>query len=545
MLGGLQPPTRFPRATSAPPRHSPPSPARTERASRRIAPARSLAGVTLVAALLAMTARAEDSSPFTAHAHDIRGRVLQAWPLAVTTCADDASDLLVLSSEGGPPTQKRFATWMPCGSALVPGDPRIRVRAIPEAAVLVDVARIPGRAGSQLVSVSAAGLRIEALDGEPAPIDRPIPGGLPLPPRPWEIGRVPLVDAWNDDGKPMALVPALAGAWLVDLASGATRQIELPIYASYESYAPFLPDTVWKWLGQDISWPVLERGDDDGDGRRDLVALSRWTIAFHHAGPDGLPSKPSRSLALVPFDEKAERRPPTSVHNYFARDLDGDTRVDLVLSTLEGGLMDGRSTTRIHLNPGHGATLDGPPAAVLETHGGFSGVDFIDLEGDGVLELIETGFEFGVLQLVRLLVTQRAETTVRILALDRASPGGTRTLFEDRLAFSLDFKESRFAGVLPSFGDWNGDGLLDLFVQRGRDALAFRLGSRAPELPRFGSPVGRQPQPLESGESRVADLDGDGLDDIVVFTTSEPEPPLVVLENRGRLPGTHTSLRPR
>lgn len=488
---------------------------------------------------------ADDSGPFRIHRHAIRGRILQTWPLSVSDCADGSSDLLVLSSEGGPPDQVRFATFMPCGSAFAPDAPEIVVRRLSEAAVGIDVARIPGRAGPQLVSVSAAGLHIEALAGALQPLALPVPGGLPLPPRPWEIERLPLVDDWNDDGRVAALVPALTGAWLVALPGGAARRIEMPMYASYESHMPFLPETVWKWLVQEVSWPTLARADDDGDGRRDLFALSRWGIWIYRAGPDGLPSTPSRKLAFIPFDEKTERRHEATASNYFARDVDGDARADLVLNSIQGGLMEGRSTTRFYVNPGRGVSLAHAPTAMRELTGGFSGVDFIDLEGDGVLEILETSFEFGVMQLVRLLVTQRAETTVRILTLDPASPGGTRTLFEDQVSLALDFAESRFAGLVPGFGDWNGDGLLDLYVNDGREAIRFRLGSRAPGESRFGSPLGRQPVPLASGSTRAADLNGDRLDDLVAFTTSEPEQPLVVLENLGRLPGSPARLRPR
>jgi hypothetical protein len=319
----------------------------------------------------------------------------------------------------------------------------------------------------------------------------------------------------------------------------------MPIYASYQSYMPDLPETIWKWLVQEVQWPALARADDDGDGRRDLFALSRFSIWIYHAGEGGLPSMPSRKLDFVPFDEKAERRHEASIHNYFARDLDGDSRADLVVNLIEGGLMDGHSTTRIHLNRGDGVSLASAPDVVLEARGGFAGVDFIDLEGDGRLEVLETNFEFGVLQLARMLVTRRAEITIRILSLDPTSPGGVRKLWEDDLSLPLDFREGRFAGMLPGMGDWNGDGLLDLFVTRGDRAIGFRLGSRTEGAPRFGPPVGTQAVPLASGVSRVFDLDGDGLDEIISFTTTDPAAPLVVLENLGLLPGSPSKLLPR
>jgi len=76
--------------------------------------------------------------------------------------------------------------------------------------------------------LSASGLRIEPLDSQDPPAELPISGGLPLPPRPWEIGRLPIVDDWHDNGRPPALVPSLGGGWLVDLASARHRRSTCP-----------------------------------------------------------------------------------------------------------------------------------------------------------------------------------------------------------------------------------------------------------------------------------------------------------------------------
>jgi hypothetical protein len=486
---------------------------------------------------------AADSAPFEVHDHAIDGLVRQVWPLAVSRCETNERDLLVLSTLGGPPQQQKILTWMPCGSALTPGDPRILTRRLDDAVVVVDVARVPGRSGPQLLAISADGIRIEALGGADPPLDLAIPGGLPLSPRPWEVGRIPMIDDWNDNGRVSALVPALRGAWLVDLESHAMRQIEMPVYASYETYTPFLPATVLKWMIQEVTWPTIVRADDNGDGRLDLFALSRWDLWIYHAGPEGLPDQPSRRLQFVPFDEEIERRHEATVNNYFARDLDGDTRADLILSSLGGGLMNGHSKTRIHLGRGSGVTIDGKPDATRDIEGGFSGFNFVDIDGDGRDEMIETSLEFGIVQMLRILTTRRAETTIRVLVLDPEAPNGTRTIFEDDISFKLDFGEARVTGLVPSLGDWNGDGVQDLYLARSDDEIGFRLGSRVPGEPVFGRITGRQPVALSNGQSRIVDLNGDGLDEIVAFTDTDPERPLIVLENLGRLPGTRPELR--
>jgi hypothetical protein len=438
---------------------------------------------------------------------------------------------------------------MPCGSATRPGDPRIVARELAPDVVLVDVARLPGRSGPQLLSVSAEGLGVESLAASPGDASSdprlawPIPGGLPLPPRPRGISRVQLADDWHSTGRPTALVPSLDGAWLVDLANGRPTRLPMPVYADYLTWEPYLPVTVWKWMIQEVTWPALARADDNGDGRLDLFALSRWAIWIYHAGPGGLPSEPSRRIELVPFDEETERRHEATNQSYFARDLDGDGRADLLLTSVSGGLMQGESTTRIHLGHAGGVDPNAAPDAVRRLDGGFSAIHFVDLDSDGREEMIETSIEFGLVQLVRILLTRRAETKIRVLSFDPTSEDGTRVLFEDEIAFRLDFGESSVSGLVPGVGDWNGDRVQDLYLARGDDEIVFRLGSQQTDAPLFGRATGRQEIPLRSGQSRSADLDGDGLDEIIAFNPAEPEDPLVVLHNLGRLPGTRPELR--
>ena len=235
----------------------------------------------LVLALLLLTvsvpAASEDAGPlFETHRHEIAGRIHQVWISNAGACKQAAHDLLVLHGVGSAPNEEKRVTWMPCGAGLVPGDPRIVRRTVPPDVAVVDVARVPGRRGPQLVMASVDGLRVDALTTEAPSRFFPIPDGVALPSRPWELTRLPMIDDWHDQGPSTALLPALRGGWLVDLTSGAIRSIELPVTATYRTWNPHLPQTEWKWMRQ----PDRRRGDVAS--RRRVCSRSAFRL---HEGP--------------------------------------------------------------------------------------------------------------------------------------------------------------------------------------------------------------------------------------------------------------------
>ena len=108
--------------------------------------------------------------------------------------------------------------------------------------------------------------------------------------------------------------------------------------------------------------------------------------------------RPSRSEAaqwlngqkgrVLSFDAETEHEPRSTATDYFARDIDGDTRADLLLGTISGGISKGSSTSRIHLNPGRGVDPSRPPDVERIVEGGFSTFMFVDVDGDGLQEII-------------------------------------------------------------------------------------------------------------------------------------------------------------
>src|SRR5262249_13599170 len=288
---------------------------------------------------------------------------------------------------------------------------------------------------------------------------------------------------------------------------------------------------------------MIEAAMDDGVGRQFVLVAHRYELRVSRSPPAGLPREPTRIVRLPPFSPEEERRHLASTLLFFVRDLDGDGKADLVVHRMVGELMRSRSTTTLYMNAGAGADPRAEPRAKLELSGGNAALRVEDIDGDGRPEMLEAYLGFGVVQAVRMLTLQRAELRLRVLALpadERSPPVET---WSDDVSFPFDFGTSRVLGLLPfTEADWNADGRLDLCWGDGSGQLRIRLGEARDAGPGFGAVVASVPLAV-SGELLAADLDGDGLPDLVAWDPLDLEGRLRIGRNRGALPGTPAVLR--
>lgn len=555
MLGPVK--TRPLAAASTRPR---PSPRSRGCARRRAAWAAWLCLGLLPAVVPAPLARAADEAPFETLELRVAGRPTQVWPVSLTgNCGVNPSDLMVISVSGGPPHEHRQVTLFACDPDGTMGGAAPVTLDLPPDVVAVDVADIDARPGGELVWLSREGLTIvrpfdtpaegDAAGGADARRFIAVPGSLPLPPRQRLVSRMPIVNDWDNDGRAKALVPTVHGGLIIDLASGEQRPIEMPIVAEYDTWDPDLPARVRKLLIAMLHWPVLMRGDDNGDGRPDLFALTRWEVAIYHETGEGLPAEPTRRIALQPFDAETELRFESTEVTYFATDVNGDGLTDLMLHRISGGFNSGLSETDIYINRRGADGAAGnegahAPDIQFRLEKGFSGIEPVDLDGDGNVELIESSIQFGVMQMVRVLLTRKAEIKVRVLTSDPEDPTRLVESWSEDMVFKLNFSEGRVDGLMPNIeGDWNGDGRRDALYQHDDDTLGVRLGEATKKGPGFGAKIAEQPSAIEAGFLRIADLDGDGLDDFVAYDPRDAKGRIYVFTNKGILPGTGVQMR--
>ena len=465
---------------------------------------------------------------------------MDVWTGSFTPhCEGGGLDVLGLTIEGVAPQERRKIILFPCGDDLraSPNPPR-------EFPVDADVIAVDA-VGDELLLLTPSGLGVVSLTDPSRRREINPAGGLPLVPRTRGFSRIPMAGPWGAGGAPAAILPTLEGALVVDLTGGETSRLALPMVAEYATQSPEFPDPSDPFLAARFAWPMLQQGDDDGDGKPDLYAFNRWTMAVYRSGENGLPQKPSREVRLHPFEDNQELRPDQSRATYRAIDINRDGLTDLVFHRSWGSLMRGRADTRIYLNRGSGPQPDRPPDAQRELTDGFASIEFLDLDGQGWLEGVETSIRFGLIQAVRMLLTRSGKATLNVLTLDPdQEPHPFASTWKKDIGFKIDFNETRIEGLYPILRtDWNSDGINDVLALDDEGSISIRLGEVERAGLRFGSPVALQSSAIRAGRSVQGDVDGDGLEDLLIYDPQAPSGVLWVYFNRGVLAGTPERLR--
>ena len=425
--------------------------------------------------------------------------------------------------------------------------------------LFVDVARIDGR--DRLTTYRSNGMNW--LDPD-AGTEHPIIGATTNFHAPNDAG-IPHLDVMRDlngDGRDDLVMPDTDGFWLA-LQSGDgsfTEPVKIGVPDPFLDAKAYGDERTYREVGitpDNTPWYLrrVHRFDYDRDGRTDLVFWNDDHFLVYRQGETGaFADSPDAFETDVHFDFDGpyalgfqfgdtgvasmvlglgEKMDSTILSGF--RDVNADGLADLVTLSLTG-----RSPLRLkgsyHVHFGRatpgGTTFPAQPDTTAVAPGksaggtawGYASQMFLDLDNDGASDMALAAVNTSLGGMVRAMSANSISMELALYGLRDgrypAKPDWTRTV---RTRFApLDKRGPMFPTVLV--GDINGDGRSDLLTGERWEELEVFLGTPGEE-PVASSPIKVAVDlPGNERNARLADLDHDGKEDLVIQHPSATGP---------------------
>jgi hypothetical protein len=429
---------------------------------------------------------------------------------------DGRDDLFIVALEGLPPAERRtIRVYLQNGAGGFPEQPS-HTLGVPRWSAVYDVSDVrPESPGEELILLRPDGVTVQSLASAT--------GGRWHLSVPWllvpQIGRLTALTA-DGEVKAELAIPRRANYFIIPSNGLIALETDFQIF---------------------LDVPKLALGDVDGDGSTDIVSSTRHELrVFLRREDGGFDVQPSRTLPLELMTPRDQIRGTGGVASE-VRDIDGDGRLDLLITHVKGSFADAEMTVYVFMNQEGGWKLAQPDQKI--SRGASVGSNaLIDIDRDGRLELLRLELDFSLLELIELFLSREIDVELSLHRLDGKSGFVDRPWVERKVSVPVSFETFRTKGFIPTAAtDMNADGLPD-FVSSGEgEKLEIRLGDARKPFAKLG---GRQKMST-AGVIHFGDIDADGLVDFVIFDPHNFDVPVQVGRNLGRLKGTPAGIRSR
>ncbi len=420
----------------------------------------------------------------------VPGNVL--WVTDGDVNGDQRSDLVVSFRRGAGPSSTRYLAIFLRQRAGLPVRPNLRIPA-PAGAAAFDLGDADGDGAADLVYLMSSGAFFQKLSGTDET-------GLRVGPLRRLIATPTLVVVPEEEdivcwdflrriaGSSTLILPGRRRLRLYRRGEdgwSTWRDVELWQWSYYDAESDhYRPSGRGGSSGRPYAFrvttivPNIDFVDQTGDGRVDLVTHYEDRIAVHPADELGrFSTEPAVSQWLkVRSREELESRDQRV--SGLVQDLDGDGIADFVVSKIGGGITTLKTELRLFRGR-KGGGFEDAPAQVFRDRGFGSLARFIDVDGDGKLEMVHPHAEVSIMGMTRAMLSSTIGLDVRI-----RSPVDGPGFFSDKPTQTLDIyigldlsSGAALRGSAPLFGhDFDGDGFRDVVVPDGAERMVMHRG---------------------------------------------------------------------
>lgn len=202
-------------------------------------------------------------------------------------------------------------------------------------------------------------------------------------------------------------------------------------------------------------------------------------------------------------------------------DINADGLPDLVVRyTKSQGVLERVNDYEIYygIAPGSGSGTQFPttPNTTIQAEGTLTDFQILDVDDDQRAEVMLSGFNIGLTQIIGALLSGSVDQQVYVFALDDAQQFGSKPRTKEEVQLKFSLSSGRSGSAVSLVADIDGDGRQDLVLSKGSKALHIYPGRAGTSL--FAQrPIRlKAPLPEDGGQVRAADLNLDGRTDLVL-----------------------------
>ncbi|MXR67793.1 VCBS repeat-containing protein [Shewanella sp. JBTF-M18] len=200
------------------------------------------------------------------------------------------------------------------------------------------------------------------------------------------------------------------------------------------------------------------------------------------------------------------------------QDVDGDDLVDMVVRyTKSSGVLDRVNDYEIYLGikGEKGVTFGKQPQSVIRGDGTLTGFELVDIDLDGRSEVLVSGFDIGLSQIIGALVSGSIDQDVHLFTMDDKRRFAARPNMSKSVELSFSLTSGQSGAPVVKLADINGDKRQDLLLSDDESELDLFLGNAKGALFDRKESL-KLTLPIDGDMLSCEDLNQDGKADLLI-----------------------------